>query len=356
MSADERDPLVLAIESSCDETAAAVLDGPASLRSSVVHSQIALHARYGGVVPELASRSHIMAIPTVVASALEEAECTLEDLDGIVVTRGPGLVGSLLVGLEYAKGMAMSLDIPLLGVNHLEGHLLAPFLRVTEGASEPSWPFIGLVVSGGHTSMVHAKGPGAYEPIGRTLDDAAGEAYDKVSKLLGMGYPGGAVIDERARRGDPTAVDLPRPMLRKPGDDFSFSGLKTAVAQYVEANGPLDEAAIDDLCASFQEAAADVLSHKLVRAARQRGVGTVVVTGGVACNSRLRSLTAERAARYGIAFSVPPPALCTDNAAMIGAAGYARIRAQIRTGAGFSEASMDAVSTWPLGRSLPASV
>lgn len=350
MTGDGRDPLVLAIESSCDETAAALLDGPASLRASVVHSQVELHARYGGVVPELASRSHIMAIQPVVDSALEQAGATLAEVDGVVVTQGPGLVGALLVGLEYAKGVALALDVPLVGVNHLEGHLLAPFLAVAEGFDAPSFPFVGLVVSGGHTSIVLARAPGIYEAVGRTVDDAAGEAFDKVSKLLGMGYPGGAVIDRRARRGRADAIELPRPMIAKGGFDFSFSGLKTAVAQYVEGAGPMDEAAVDDLCASFQEAAADVLSAKLVRAARAHGVGCVVVTGGVACNSRLRELCAERARGRGLAVAVPPPWLCTDNAAMIGAAGYARARARVREGRRFGEHTMDATPSWPLGR------
>lgn len=307
-------------------------------------------------MPELASRSHIMAIPTVVSEALEQADRGLEEVDAVVVTQGPGLVGALLVGLEYAKGIALALDVPLVGVNHLEGHLLAPFLDVAPGFDPPAWPFVGLVVSGGHTSLYLAHAPGHYEEIGRTLDDAAGEAYDKVSKLLGMGYPGGAVIDARARRGDPSAVDLPRPMLKKPGDDFSFSGLKTAVAQWVEAGDPPGEEAVDDLCASFQEAVADVLSAKLLQAAEARNVRHVVVTGGVASNSRLRALAAERARGRGLALSIPPPSLCTDNAAMIGGAGYARARARVRDGARFEEHAMDAVATWPLGRPIPIAV
>ncbi len=342
-------PLVLAIESSCDETAAALLDSPTSLRASVVHSQVALHAQFGGVVPELASRSHIQAIPTVVREATEQAGCRLADVDAIVVTNGPGLVGALLVGVEYAKGLAMALDVPLTGVNHLEGHLLAPFLEVAPGFEAPAYPFVGLVVSGGHTSMVLAKGPGAYERIGRTLDDAAGEAFDKVSKLLGMGYPGGAVIDARALRGDPNKIALPRPMMRKPGFDFSFSGLKTAVAQWVERADAPDEATIDDLCASFQEAACEVLARKLTKAAVAHGVGTVVLSGGVACNSRLRSYTLACAAKHGLKVSVPPAWLCTDNAAMIGAAGYARARARVALGEGFGAHGLDATSSWPLG-------
>lgn len=330
-----------------------MLDGPSSLRASIVHSQIALHAQYGGVVPELASRAHIMAIDAVVNEALAEAGCTLRNLDAVAVTSGPGLLGALLTGIEYGKGLALALDLPLLGVNHLEGHLLAPFLRVADGFSPPAFPFVGLVVSGGHTSIVLARAPGRYEELGRTLDDAAGEAYDKVSKLLGMGYPGGAVIDARARRGNPDAIPFPRPMLKKGGANFSFSGLKTAVAQLVAASPPEDDAALDDLCASFQEAVADVLSHKLIAEARRHRVRTVVVTGGVASNSRLRELTLERATSAGIAVAIPPPSLCTDNAAMIGAAAWARLAREVAQGHRFDAWTLDAVSSWPLGEPPP---
>lgn len=341
-------PKVLALESSCDETAAAVLDGTRSLLSNVVNTQIALHAQYGGVVPELASRAHIMAIPSVVEEALRQAECTLDDIEAVVVTRGPGLTGSLLVGIEFAKGICASRNLPMVGVHHLEGHLHAPFLSVAEGYDEPGWPAIVLVVSGGHTSLYHAKGPGEYDLLGRTLDDAAGEAYDKVSKRLGLGYPGGAVIDGLAEHGNPEALDVPRPMLTKGGLNFSFSGVKTWVANYVDRHGPLDEGQVQDLAASFQEAVCDVLVTKALRAAKRLGVDRVVISGGVACNSRLRSMMRERAGEIDVV--VPPPVLCTDNAAMIGAAGYAAAVGRIRAREGFREQTLDAVSSWPLGK------
>ena len=340
---------ILAFESSCDETAAAVLTGTRELRSSVVHSQIDIHAQYGGVVPELASRAHILAIEEVTRRALADAEMTLADIRGIAVTRGPGLVGSLLVGLEFAKGIAASRDIPLVGVNHLQGHLMAPFLRITEGFAEPEFPFVGLVVSGGHTSLYVVEGPDEISELGRTLDDAAGEAFDKVSKRLGLGYPGGPVIDRRAEAGDPAAIDMPRPMLKKPGYHFSFSGLKTAVGYYLDDAGELDDAGVADLCASFREAACEVLAIKTVRAARKREIPRIVLSGGVACNRRLRQLVRERAERRGIEVVVPPPSLCTDNAAMIGAAGYADVHARIVAGQGFEGGAVNATSTWPLG-------
>ena len=343
-------PLVLAIESSCDETAAAVLDGTRSLLGHVVHSQVELHARFGGVVPELASRSHVMAIGGVVDGALERAGARLDDIAGVVVTAGPGLVGSLLVGLEYARGLAWARDLPMEPVNHLEGHLLAPWLGVADGFAEPGWPFIGLVVSGGHTSLYHCTAPGVYEELGRTLDDAAGEAYDKVSKLLGLGYPGGGVIDRLARSGDPAAIAFPRPMEKKGGYHFSFSGIKTAVSYHVADAGHPEGQALHDLAASFQEAVADVLVMKAVRAARRLGVPRIVVSGGVACNSRLRSLMRERAEARGIEVVVPPPVLCTDNAAMIGAAGYARVHRRIVAGEGFRGAAVQPRATWPVAR------
>ncbi|MCB9521304.1 MAG: tRNA (adenosine(37)-N6)-threonylcarbamoyltransferase complex transferase subunit TsaD [Myxococcales bacterium] len=347
-----RSPLVLAIESSCDETAAAVLGGHDRLLSSVVHSQVELHAQYGGVVPELASRAHVMALPTVTREALQAAGVGPADIEAVVVTQGPGLVGALLCGIEFAKGFAFAHDIPLLGVNHLEGHVMAAFLETTPGFSPPQWPFVGLVVSGGHTSLYACEAPGRYAEVGRTVDDAVGEAYDKVSKLLGMGYPGGAAIDRRAARGDGTALRMPRPMLHKGGADFSFSGLKTAVAQYVEANPSSTEAEIDNLCAAFQEAAVDVLVSKTLTAARRLRYRQVVVAGGVASNRWLRAEFLRRGTDAGVAITVAPPALCTDNAAMIGAAGYARAAAAVASGVGFDAAALDAVATWPLGREV----
>jgi N6-L-threonylcarbamoyladenine synthase len=343
-------PIILAIESSCDETAAAVLSGARELVSSVVHTQVDVHAQYGGVVPELASRSHILAIDTVVEQALAEAKVGLDDIEGIAVTAGPGLVGSLLVGVEYAKAIAWSRDVPLEPVNHLEGHVCAGFLEVTKGCPAQEFPCVALIVSGGHTSLYHVHDRGDYEELGRTLDDAAGEAFDKVSKHLGLGYPGGAIIDDLAQHGRADAIDFPRPMLKKRGYHFSFSGMKTAVMNYINQAGPLDEQGMQDLAASFQEAVAETLAVKTVRAARERGVDRILISGGVACNSRLRSCMKERAAERGISVTMPPPALCTDNAAMIGAAGYPRLASRISEGEGFSFADLNPVATWPIGR------
>jgi len=344
-------PLVLAIESSCDETAAAVLDGWRSLRSSVVHSQIPVHAQYGGVVPELASRNHVVAINDVVRRALAEADCRVDDLGAVAVTRAPGLTGSLLVGIEFAKGIGLVHDIPVVGVHHLAGHLMAPFLEVADGFAEPDWPFVGLIVSGGHTSLVLAEAPGRWTTLGRTLDDAAGEAYDKVSKRLGLGYPGGAVLDRLAQGGRPDALDVPRPMVRKPGYDFSFSGIKTWVANHLDATGIPDGETRADLVASFQEAVAETLVIKTMRAVRDTGVRRVVLSGGVAANSRLRSYMRERCAKKGIDVVAPPLSLCTDNAAMIGAAGYEAAWTAIESGSGFVTHDLDASSSEPLDRS-----
>lgn len=341
-------PLVLAIESSCDETAAAVLDGTRHVRASIVHSQVAEHAKFGGVVPELASRAHIRAIGTVVAEALREAGCARTDIAGVAVTRGPGLVGSLLVGVEFAKGFGAACGIPVVGVHHIEGHLMAPWLEVAAGFDAPAFPCVALIVSGGHTSLLYATGPGEVEIVGQTLDDAAGEAWDKVAKLLGLGYPGGPILDQLAGQGDPHRWEFPRPMKGRPGHDFSFSGIKTAVAYAVrDAGGP---AAVSpaDVAASFQAAACEILVHKLVRAAKARRVRHVVVSGGVACNRQLREMLAAAAGPAGLSVSTPPPNLCTDNAAMIGAAGYADVWGAIREGTAFASWSLDAVASWPV--------
>lgn len=341
----------MAIESSCDETAAAVLDGTESLRSNVVHSQIDIHRRFGGVVPELASRSHVVMIDDVVQQALSDAGVTLDAIQGIAVTQGPGLVGCLLVGLEYGRALAWTRDLPLLPVHHLEGHLYAPFVGRSADSAEPGWPFVGLVVSGGHSSLYHCQSPGHYEELGRTLDDAAGEAFDKISKRLGLGYPGGATIDRLAKTGDPTAFRFSRPMLRSGNYHFSFSGVKTAVGQALDKEpAPLEGQRLCDLAASFQEAVVDVLVAKAVKAAQEVGVSRIVVTGGVASNSRLRARMKEEAGAAGIEVVTPPPALCTDNAAMIGAAAYARLYAMITAGEGFHGLTLNARSTWPLGR------
>ncbi len=255
--------LILCIESSCDETSAAVIRDGREMLSNVIASQVDVHSRFGGVVPELASRKHVEAISVVINSALEEAGVTIEQIEGIGVTRGPGLIGALLVGLSTAKAMAWSLGIPLAAVHHMEGHILAPMLE-----DPPDFPFLALAVSGGHTHLYRVDGIGRYTTLGQTLDDAAGEAYDKVAKLLGLGYPGGAVIDRLARSGRPDAIDFPRPMLHKKNFDFSFSGLKTAVLQYVnKCEGEIDEQHLADIAASFQAAIIEVLTRKTLKAA-----------------------------------------------------------------------------------------
>ena len=335
--------LTLGIETSCDETAAAVLEDGRRIRSSVIASQDTIHAPYGGIVPELASRRHVEAVWPVVKEALARAGATLTDLDGIAATAGPGLIGSLLVGLSFGKALAFALDIPLVGVNHLEGHLYAALLD-HEGLT---FPFTGLIASGGHTHLYSATAPGKYRLLGRTRDDAAGEAFDKVAKFLGLGYPGGPLIEERARKGDPDSIRFPRPMRERGSYDFSFSGLKTAVVNYVRgtvgtglalpkggaassaptAHPPaLDPALLADICAGFQEAVVDTLVRVTVAAAKASAAPRrIVLAGGVACNGRLRSKLTQRAADETIEVYYPNPSLCTDNAAMIAAAGYPRL-------------------------------
>jgi N6-L-threonylcarbamoyladenine synthase len=323
---------VLGLETSCDETAAAVVevDGAAGERprgralSDVVHTQADLHARYGGVVPELASRDHLQRALPVVDEALRRAGCELRDLSGIGVTSGPGLVGALLVGVQMAKSLSAAARLPLIGVNHLEGHLLAVCLD----DSAPALPWLGLVVSGGHTSLYEVRAPGRYRALGHTLDDAAGEAFDKVAKLLGLPYPGGAHVDRLAKGGDPRAIAFPRGLSTRPRDefDFSFSGLKTAVLQHVRDRGGVPQGQeLADLCASFQEAVCDALTLRAMRAARAARLPALVLCGGVAANSRLRALAAERAEAEGIALHLPSPRLCTDNGAMIAMAGALRL-------------------------------
>jgi tRNA threonylcarbamoyl adenosine modification protein TsaD/ribosomal-protein-alanine acetyltransferase len=341
-SADhERRALILAIESSCDETAAAVVCGGREVLSSVVASQIDFHARFGGVVPEIASRKHTEAIVGVVEQALAGAGVGLGDLDAIGVTYGPGLVGALVVGVAYAKGLAWATGLPLVGVNHLEGHLFANTL--SDPTVEP--PLVALIVSGGHTSLVHVPAWGAYTTLGSTLDDAAGEAFDKVAKLLGLGYPGGPVISRLAKRGDPTAIRFPRAMIDSGDYDFSLSGLKTAVSTYVHreraAGREIDDATV---AASFQAAVIDVQVSKAVRAAEEMGVKTFCLAGGVAANTALRDALRDALAARGIRLSVPPFELCTDNAAMIGAAANFRFVRGERLGL-----DAEAVPDLPLG-------
>ena len=291
--------------------------------SDVVHTQKDVHEKWGGVVPELASRDHLQRVLPVLDEALRKAGCALREVDGIAVTRGPGLVGALLVGVQVGKSLAASAGLPLVGVNHIEGHLLAVLLG--EGAPRPPW--LGLVVSGGHTSLYEVREPGSYHPLGHTLDDAAGEAFDKVAKLLGLPYPGGAEIDRLARGGDAKAIAFPRGLSKRSRDafDFSFSGLKTAVANQVREHGVPSGQALADLCASFQEAVCDALTLRAVRAARKSRMDALVICGGVAANSRLRELAAERCAAEGIALHLPAPRLCTDNGAMIAMAGASRL-------------------------------
>jgi N6-L-threonylcarbamoyladenine synthase len=331
--------LLLTIESSCDETSAAVVRDGRRVLSNVIASQVDVHALYGGVVPELASRKHMEAVAVVVDDALRKADVTLSDIEGIAVTRGPGLVGALLVGLSMAKAMALSLEIPLVGVHHMEGHILAPLLE-----QDVAFPYLALAVSGGHTHLYRVDGIGRYRTIGRTLDDAAGEAFDKVSKLLGLGYPGGAVIDRLAAEGNPRAFDFPRPLLKKPGFDFSFSGIKTALLYYVQSQeGPIEGQHLADVAASFQQAVIEVLCEKTLRAARETGLHRIVVAGGVACNKGLRRLMGERTAREGFEVFFPGPALCADNAAMLGVAGDAYLAA-----GKVADLDLNAKANWPL--------
>jgi N6-L-threonylcarbamoyladenine synthase len=320
---------VLGIESSCDETGAAIVDETGRVLSDVVQSQVELHAAYGGVVPELASRDHLRNVGPVVRAAAERAGVRLEDLDGVAVTSRPGLVGALLVGVQAAKGLAWALGKPLVGVDHLVGHLLAVFLRRGERSPEPPrFPFVALLASGGHTAIYRVDAPsvGGVRELGATRDDAAGEAFDKVAKALGLGYPGGPVVDRLAEHGDPDAVELALPMGQTSTFDTSFSGIKTQVARIARERA-LSEKETANVCASFQRAVTTVLARKLVAAAAREGVGTVVLGGGVAANRDLRRRTSELAAERGMRAVLPELASCTDNAAMIAYAGLVRLRA-----------------------------
>jgi N6-L-threonylcarbamoyladenine synthase len=331
---------VLGIESSCDETAAAVVEDGRVALSDVVASQHEVHARYGGVVPELASRAHILNVVPVVQAALERAGTTLDQIDGIAVTNAPGLVGALLVGLQTAKSLAWVTGKPLVGVHHLAGHLTAIYLE----PDPPPMPHLALIVSGGHTSLVRVNGHGDLVEIGATRDDAAGEAFDKGAKLLGLGYPGGAVIDKLAATGNPAAVAFPKSMTAgEHGADFSFSGLKTALLHHVRAHGVPDGQLLADLCASYQAAIVEVLVRKTRRAARKHGLEHVQVCGGVAANQGLRAALRAAGEEDGFRVYIPPPARCTDNAAMIAAAGYHRLARGERDGL-----DLDAVPSAPL--------
>ncbi len=324
--------LVLGIETSCDETAAAVVDGLGHVRSDVVHSQISVHAPYGGVVPELASRDHLRNVRPVVDQALVNAGVTLSDLDGVAVTCRPGLSGALLVGAQMARGLCWSADLPLVGVDHLVGHLMAVFLRHpdVESPPPPAFPFIGLLASGGHTALYRVDGPelSQISELGATRDDAAGEAYDKTAKLLGLGYPGGPIIDRLASEGDPERVVLSKPMPQRDSLEFSFSGLKSNVARWVSANGtPKNDETLRDLCAAFQRRVVDALLGKALRAAKRERIDTVVLGGGVAANRELRARGTALGREAGIRVVLPPFRSCTDNAAMIAYAGIHRLSA-----------------------------
>jgi N6-L-threonylcarbamoyladenine synthase len=325
---------VLGIESSCDETAAAVLVDGRRILSNVVASQDDVHAPFGGVVPELASRRHLEIVLPVIERALAEAGVRVEDLDGIAVTQGPGLVGSLLVGCTVAKSLAYVHEKPLVGVNHLEGHIYAAFLT----DDPPEHPFLALVVSGGHTALYHARAPLHYALVGQTRDDAAGEAFDKVAKLLGLGFPGGPLIQQTAEHGDPRAIAFPPARMRDGTRDFSFSGLKTAVSLHVKRHGPLSADEVADVAASFQAAAVRMLVRRAVSASLDLGIKRLVLTGGVAANGPLRAALAAEAAEHDLHLHVPPRNLCTDNAAMIAAAGTARLIAGHR-----ADLSMNAI-------------
>jgi N6-L-threonylcarbamoyladenine synthase len=332
--------LLLSLESSCDETAAAVVRDGRTVLSNIIASQISVHAEYGGVVPEIASRQHLEAVSLVVEQALSEAGVTPAELEGVAVTQGPGLAGALLVGISAAKGLSFGRGIPLVGVNHIEGHLLAVFLE-----RPVEFPFIALAVSGGHSHLYRVDGIGRYTTLGQTVDDAAGEAFDKVAKLIGLPYPGGVAIDRLAANGDPKAIKFPRPLLNDGSFNFSFSGLKTAVLTHITKFPEAKGAGVNDLAASFQAAVCDVLTRKTAAAVAATGIKRLVVAGGVACNSGLRSSMQAFAEREGVELSMPSPAFCSDNAAMIAVPGDFYLTSGYQSGF-----DLDALPVWPLDR------
>lgn len=330
--------LILGIESSCDETGLALYDSERGLLAQALHSQVALHADYGGVVPELASRDHVRKVTPLTARVLADANKTLSDIDGIAYTAGPGLMGALLVGASFAKSLAWSLGVPALGVHHMEAHLLAPLINRDSGALD--LPFVALLVSGGHTQLVHVRDLGDYDILGESVDDAAGEAFDKTAKILGLGYPGGPKIAARAEAGDPGRFRFPRPMTDRPGLDFSFSGLKTYALNTVQRLAPLSPQDIADVSAAFEIAAVDTLVIKCKRAMEQTGATQLVIAGGVSANKRLRAQLEERLAAEIV---YAPLDLCTDNGAMIAYAGALRM-----LGGATENLSIDTRPRWPM--------
>lgn len=333
--------VTLALESSCDETSAAILLDGREVLSNVISSQIDVHKVFGGVVPEIASRHHLDNVNNVVNQALEEAGVTLDDVDLIGVTHGPGLVGALLIGIATAKAYSFAKDIPIIGVHHIQGHISANYIQYPE--LEP--PFTALVISGGHTNIVEVKGYNEFEVLGGTRDDAAGEAFDKVARVLGLGYPGGPKIDNAAKEGNPEAIPFKRVFLEKGSYDFSFSGIKTGVLNYINSEKQAGrEINVNDVAASFQQAVMDVIVTKAVNAAKEMNKDKIVLAGGVAANSKLREMLASECEKNGIKLYHPAPILCTDNAAMIGCAAYYKYMAGYR-----SDMSMDAYPNLPLG-------
>jgi N6-L-threonylcarbamoyladenine synthase len=334
---------VLGIETSCDETAAAIYDGAVGLRSHCLYSQVQMHAEFGGVVPELASRDHIRKLLPLVQRALTEAGLEPPQIDGVAYTAGPGLAGALLVGASVARSLAFAWGRPAVGVHHLEGHLLAPMLDV----QPPAFPFLALLVSGGHTLLAEVRGLGDYEIIGASVDDAAGEAFDKTAKLLGLPYPGGPALAQLAQHGRPARFRFPRPMLDRPGLDFSFSGLKTAVVVAIRGLD-LDEQMRADVACEFQQAVVETLVAKCARAAKQTGLSTLVVAGGVGANRHLREQLTLLGERTGLRVLYPRPEFCTDNAAMIAYAGYRRL-----TSGEHDDLRIRAAARWPLDSLRP---
>lgn len=320
-----RKNIILAIETSCDETAVALIDENKKMLANIVASQIKIHQKFGGVVPEIASRHHLEQVNRLITLALEEANITLADLQAVAVTYGPGLVGALLVGVSTAKALAYSLNVPLIGINHIEGHVYANWIE----HDDIEFPFVCLIVSGGHTTLVIMQGHGKYELLGRTQDDAVGEAYDKVARAMGLGYPGGPIIDKLAREGDPKAINFPRAWLGEDSYDFSFSGVKTSVLNYLNrASLKGEEIKKEDVAASFQASVVEVLVEKVIKAAKSRNMNmkTIALAGGVAANSALRETLQERCAKEGLRLIYPSLEYCTDNGAMIACASYFRYR------------------------------